>query len=177
VPQRSESANDGSSDGGPGSSDKYTAANRFTNSIHAGNCPVHIYRLPPTATDRRLVVLGLSLCAGGVVCERTVVSARRDVVRPPRRPSASLAFGTLRVGRSWPPQPGGGTLPSDAMELGQSTILGLAIVGDDGGVPEADFHKVGPSAPSRPARARAGMAHACTSTYAVGRGSRQGVEE
>ena len=29
------------------------------------------------------------------------------------------------------------------MELGQSTVLGLAIVGDAGGVDEAEYHKVG----------------------------------
>lgn len=28
------------------------------------------------------------------------------------------------------------------MELGQSTVLGLANVGDDSGVDEAEFHKV-----------------------------------
>ncbi len=32
------------------------------------------------------------------------------------------------------------------MDLGQSTVLGLAIVGDDGGVDEAEYHNV-----SRPA--------------------------
>jgi hypothetical protein len=38
------------------------------------------------------------------------------------------------------------------MELGQSTVLGLAIVGDDGGVGEADFQKVRGQAPGRATR-------------------------